>query len=817
MRRKARLRVVGFDQAKGVVPAGLEMSGPVFDRATRLARTLFGDVDTQITLATEAGVWHSRPSEHTRAGEAHAVREVIRHGEVVWAADCREDPRFRGDPSVVNSPYVRFFAGAPIRLEDGTTPGALWVAGLEPRAYDRSLAGRLQDLADFVAGEWTRVRIETARAESERATAAIVEAMPVAMLMIDREARVLYASPPWIKSRGLEGREIIGKCIFDLRPELFEPWREGITHCLLGHRHVVDRMQLPRPDGSGADWLRIEITPWSDAGGEVQGLIMATYDITQIVEALDRSERSEERLKVALELAELHVYEMDYVRGELFKAGAEDTFFERPQTYADLAKDIWHPLDPRDAPEAKVAWAAHMKTGAPYRPEFRVARADGREVWAEGNARLVSDAEGRALRVVGALRNITARKAAEQALLQAKDAAEAANRAKSAFLATMSHEIRTPLNGVLGMAQAMEADADLSAQQRERLDVIRQSGETLLAILNDVLDLSKIEAGKLVLETARFDVDELAQAVLATFRTIAEDKGLTFELTVDSAARGVYEGDPVRVRQILWNLVSNALKFTHQGGVKVRVGRERGALMATVIDSGIGMSAEQRAGLFNKFEQADASTTRRFGGTGLGLAIVRELSELMGGDITVTSAPGMGSTFTARLPLKKVAKAAPKPRKAPKRKTRPAAEAEGAGPPVRLLAVEDNGMNQMVLRTLLAQIGIEPVIVGDGRQAVQAWEREPWDVILMDVQMPVMDGPTATALIRGRERLQGRRRTPIVALTANAMAHQVAEYYESGMDAFVAKPIEAPRLYEALQAALDGAFDGRADEETAAA
>ena len=787
-------------------PPGLESSGAVFDRATRLARALFGSVEATITLKVEAGYWRSRTGVVDET--ARGVEEVMRVGEGVWIEDCTKDPRVKDDAVVTGPPHLRFFAGAPIRLEDGSTPGALSVVGLEPRAYDRCLARRLQDLADFVADEWTRVNATRARAGAERTMSAIVNAMPISMVLTDRDVRLLYASPPWIKARGLEGQKVVGKTLFELRPDMFEQWRDGIAYCMEGHVHSVERLQIPKV-GGGTEWVRVQLAPWYDHEGEVGGLIVTSYEITHIVEALERTERSEERLKMALELAELHVYEMDYVRRELFKTGAEDNFFEQPKTYEELAADIWSSIDPRDREAVQAAWEAHVRDGEPYNPEYRIARSDGAEIWAAGTAKLIHDDQGQPIRLVGALRNITARKAAERALVQAKEDAEAANRAKSAFLATMSHEIRTPLNGVLGMAQALAADAGLSDTQRERVEVIRQSGESLLAILNDVLDLSKIEAGKLALETAQFDVRVVAKAVHATFQAIAETKGLSFELSVDRAAQGVYEGDQVRVRQILWNLVSNALKFTEKGGVKVRIGREKGALSLTVFDSGIGMSAEQLAGLFRKFEQADASTTRRFGGTGLGLAICRELAELMGGTITATSAPGMGSTFTARLPLKKVARAAPKP---PPTRTAPRAEAQTERP-VRVLAAEDNAMNQLVLRTLLAQVGIEPVIVADGRAAVQAWEREPWDVILMDVQMPVMDGPTATALIRTRERAEGRARTPIVALTANAMSHQIAEYLESGMDAFVAKPIEAGRLYEALQQAVDG----EAPAKTAAA
>ncbi|MDB5448467.1 MAG: sensor histidine kinase/response regulator, partial [Phenylobacterium sp.] len=412
-------------------------------------------------------------------------------------------------------------------------------------------------------------------------------------------------------------------------------------------------------------------------------------------------------------------------------------------------------------------------------------------------------------RVVGAVQDISRRKAQEQALIQAKEEAEAANRAKSAFLATMSHEIRTPLNGVLGMAQAM-ALGELEPAQRERLAVIRHSGEGLLALLNDLLDLSKIEAGKLTLEDGEFDISELAKGAYATFEAVADSKGLDFQLTVQPSARGRYRGDPMRVRQILYNLLSNALKFTDHGGVEVVVGRRAGQLQIKVRDTGIGMRAEHQKQLFHAFEQAEASTTRRYGGTGLGLAICRDLTELMNGRISVRSEPGVGSSFTVALPLPRIEEAAP----APGRRRSAQSWADAAERPLRVLAAEDNSVNQLVLKTLLGHVGVEPVLVFDGRAAVEAWAREPWDLILMDVQMPVMDGLTAAAEIRAREKAEGRARTPIVALTANAMDHQVARYVAAGMDGFVAKPIEASRLFAALEAALAAA--DKAGSEAAA-
>jgi signal transduction histidine kinase/AmiR/NasT family two-component response regulator len=382
-----------------------------------------------------------------------------------------------------------------------------------------------------------------------------------------------------------------------------------------------------------------------------------------------------------------------------------------------------------------------------------------------------------------------------KALEQASRAAEAANQAKSDFLATMSHEIRTPLNGVLGMAQAMEND-ELTPVQRSRLDVIQQASLTLLAILNDVLDLSKIEAGKLQLEDIAFDLGEVMFGAHATFTGLAHKKGLSFALTIDPAARGSYRGDPARIRQLLYNLISNALKFTDAGEVSVKVDWADAGLKLIVSDTGIGMTPEQVGQLFQKFTQADPSMTRRFGGTGLGLAICNELAGMMGGSITVQSEAGVGSSFTIHLPLERLSEPAPARVAAPKGKAGELAAT------LKILAAEDNPINQLVLKTLLAQVGVEPVIVENGQDVVRAWADGDWDLILMDIQMPIMNGVDATRAIRGQETARGLRRTPIVALTANAMAHHVQEYDAAGMDGHVPKPIQAAQLFATISAVV---------------
>jgi signal transduction histidine kinase/AmiR/NasT family two-component response regulator len=398
-----------------------------------------------------------------------------------------------------------------------------------------------------------------------------------------------------------------------------------------------------------------------------------------------------------------------------------------------------------------------------------------------------------------------------QELMEARDAANAANVLKSQFLANMSHEIRTPMNGVLAMAEVMSM-GDLAPVQRERLDVIRQSGALLLAVLNDVLDLSKIEAGKLTLLVDDFDLETAVAPARDSFAVMAEQKGLAFDLQVAEAARGAWRGDADRLRQVVGNLLSNAIKFTQAGSVAAAfdVSPASGNLLLTVRDTGVGIAAEKQSTLFEKFVQADNSATRRFGGTGLGLAICRELTLMMGGTITVESHEGQGSTFCVELPLER----------GEARLEAAAAEAseieDSAEGALRLLAAEDNATNQQVLAAVMGSLGIEIDIVADGRAAFEAWRDGAYDLILMDIQMPVMDGIDSARAIRAAELETGRRRTPIVALTANALSHQVQEYLAAGMDGHVAKPIEIAKLYDAISRALNEAAQAPAAPQQAA-
>jgi signal transduction histidine kinase/CheY-like chemotaxis protein len=399
---------------------------------------------------------------------------------------------------------------------------------------------------------------------------------------------------------------------------------------------------------------------------------------------------------------------------------------------------------------------------------------------------------------------------AEARMVRGQADAQRDNDAKREFLATVSHEIRTPLNGVLGMAEAMAGDT-LSPAQAERLDVVRRSGHALQTLLNDMLDLSKIEAGKLELEIGPFDLAQAVTAAAEPFLASARGKGLRLHVDV-ADIRGHFAGDANRTRQIVTNLVSNSVKFTERGEVTVRGRRVGNGVELEVRDTGIGMSPDALDRVFDRFAQADPGVAGRYGGTGLGLSICRDLAALMGGRIEATSQAGAGSRFRLFLPLPSAA--APQATGAALH-ARPAAADLSA---LRILVAEDNPTNQLVLQHLLGAFGdVALTMVEHGRAALEAYEREPWDLVLMDINMPVLDGVGATVEIRAHERAAGRPRVPILALTANAMSHQVSGYLAAGLDGVVAKPVSAGQLLAAITAAMAAPETAEAEREGPAA
>ncbi len=634
-----------------------------------------------------------------------------------------------------------------------------------------------------------RQRMTQALAISEERFRMLSTAAPVGIFQTDLSGQCVYTNPRWQQMTGLTLEQSLGYgWVTSLHPDDRErvaaSWQSSVT----AGRDFAEEFRFLKPTGE-TRWTLSHSTAVQDSDGTTIGYVGTNQDITERKLALDALAQSEARFRSVVSSANVAIIQSDAQgRVRSWNPAAERIF-----GYGE-SEMIGQPLKllmPERLREAHHQGLRRVNDGGETRVvghtvELIGLHRDGREFPIELSLAMWRNSEG--MFFSGIIQDITERARHQTELLAAKEAAEAAARAKSDFLATMSHEIRTPMNGVIGMAGLM-LDTPLSKAQRDMVDTLRSSAESLLTIINDILDFSKIEAGKMTLEELDFAPRQVVAEAIALLHQRALDRGLTIAVDMAPEVPETVRGDPGRLRQVLVNLIANAVKFTERGAVTVSVTNADALLTFAVRDSGIGIPLEQQGRLFTAFTQADSSTTRRFGGTGLGLAICKRLVELMGGTIGLSSTPGVGSTFhfTAHLParptlIKAVVTAQTLPR------------LRG-----RVLIAEDNTVNQRVTTAQVARLGVTSDVVANGVEALEALARLPYDAVLMDCQMPEMDGFQATRALRERETQRGDgRRLPVIAMTANAMTGDREECLAAGMDDYIAKPVRVEALIATL-------------------
>jgi PAS domain S-box-containing protein len=660
-------------------------------------------------------------------------------------------------------------------------------AALFASLFDERLQGRAaQDNARL------QHQIEATKAsEAEaRRLALLVETAGDSIAILENDGNtVLWANAAFARYAGRSRQDVIGQSVaaLGLLPVTSAPdWREWEATLARGE---TIQAQIECDTAVGRKHFEGTVRPLVEEGTGVLRRISTFHDITPRVQALTRLRQSEERYQLVIRGSDDGIWDWDL---------DNDTLFISPRAHEllGLAADdrristmgeIGALLHPEDAKAATQAMTAHLNDRVPYRIDHRVRLKDGSYRWFRARAQAIWDDNGKATRMAGSISDI-------DDLVRATKDAETANMLKSQFLANMSHEIRTPMNGVMGMAQLL-LRTPLDDKQTRFVNMLMSSSRALLSLINDILDLSKIESGLMTLNEDAIDMKETIAAAMERVEGLVAQRNIKVGYTIAPSCLGSFQGDANRIGQVLVNLLGNAIKFTEEGSVALEVAPCAGGMIRFAVrDTGPGIPADQLQAIFERFRQIDGSSTRKHGGTGLGLAISSELVHLMKGKIGVDSTVGAGSTFWFELPL---------------RFARPATASDAGGADgaaskltgIRALVAEDNAMNQALITEVLDTFGVRSQVVANGREALAALEREAFDVVLMDIQMPEMNGDVAIRTIRASGKPYAA--IPIVVVTADAMKGMEEQCLALGANAYVAKPIDVELLSIVIHAVVD--------------
>jgi PAS domain S-box-containing protein len=705
--------------------------------------------------------------------------------------------------AVINRGFTDFLEAAAAEQSsygDGAVYRFTHVSGdrwLRPRRT-RAQQGAIVVLTDVTA-EWAMLgKLVAAVDVRDR----LMRDADVGMWRFDPDTETFQYSEAVMRRSGLSGTlSYLPETLKTLHPEDLSREAEIRLRITTQGGSATCHLRRRKPDGGWRHTLVQFCSGRRTPSGKYE-MFGLSQNITELVDARDQAAVMSERLEIAMSAARAGVYEIDLRSSERWTSSHYQEL-AGPEALARHSMRPFGMYHDDDQQTVRESWDRCLASPGVEWVDARLYRPNGGEQWVRLFSRVQRDERGTPVRAVGLMLDIQEQKQQELALIEAKSQAEAATIAKSNFLASMSHEIRTPLNGVLGMAQALVAEG-LPEDQREKVNVILDSGKTLTALLNDVLDLSKIEAGKMEIAPVDGDLIVTFDRLRQLFLSRAVERGLKIEMDIDPSVPARANFDSVRVRQCVGNLLSNAIKFTERGDVRLHIGATQVGdgtwrIDVAVTDTGIGMNEATRSKLFSTFTQADATITRRFGGSGLGLAITRQLARLMGGDVSVESEPGHGSTFRLSFLAERATTEAESAAPAPAPVAAESAQRRIKG--LKILLVDDNAVNRQVVKLFMAQLAPTFVEATNGQEALDRLYDEPFDIVLLDVHMPVMDGKEAIKRIRAAP--EAWRDIPVLALTADAMSGDRERYLAMGMTDYISKPIDQRELAGKLAAALE--------------
>lgn len=786
-----------------------------FDRLTALAADLFDVPIALVSLIDEERQWFksrqgldATSTPRSLAFCAHAIEQAAATTFVV--EDASVDPRFSANPLVTSDPDIRFYAGAVLTNPDGFNLGTLCVIDTKARQTpDARTLARLQTLAQIVVDELELRRATQQALEGQRLLELAESVAGLGHWRLDTRTKAVTWSKEMFRIYGLEsGSDLdLRKLLAMTHPDDAKAGAERLTRQMAtggGLENALTR--IIRADGE-VRYLSGKSNVERGPDGEVVAVVGTIIDITEQKMAEIATAKSELRFRTLAETAPDMITEttLDGIVTYVSQASVRITGYTPEEITGRSYLSLVHPEDADTIRVMTTTVFGSKGKVAPWPIEFRAIHKNGKQLWLESKPCLVRDPDtGRFTGLTDVIRDVTARKTMEAELRQARAEAEAAAQVKSEFLANMSHELRTPLTSILGFTRLASDQGDLTDLTRDYIGRVGNASQALLCTVNDILDFSKLEAGQVTIAPQAVALDQLAQGTLDLFtpQAGAKDLHLSMEITgIDG--RDAVMVDPDRIRQVLLNLVGNAVKFTGAGGVSLKIAYEAQAasLTVAVMDTGGGIPADKLGQLFKRFSQVEGSLARGHGGTGLGLAICKGLVEAMGGKIGADSVEGQGSCFWFVIPAPLAPRAAT------------AQTNTGVNPPilhgVRILVVDDHAANRELARLYLAGVGAEITEACDGVEAVEVAAHHPFDLILMDMRMPRMDGPTA--LVRIRQDDGPNDATPIIAFTADAHGEPEGLMRQYGFQGVVAKPMEVAQLLS--EVARLTAFDLPADDE----